>query len=121
MANGFDRHDQDSHSIEGGGFVMGLLMGTVIGAGLGMLFAPKAGTELRDQLSAEAANLGNTASESVRRTGESATQWAERGREVYSKARQAVAKGTDEAKKYMRDTIDTYASSEDPSAGERHS
>ena len=48
MAYEYDRLERE----EGGGsFLMGLLAGTVLGAGLGMLFAPKAGSELRSQLS----------------------------------------------------------------------
>ena len=113
MADGFDRFNQDLRSNEGGGgsFVMGLLTGTVLGAGLGMLFAPKAGAELRTQLSEQAATLGNTASETARRAGESASQWAERGREMYNKASEAVAKGAEEAQKYVRDTAGTGAPS----------
>jgi gas vesicle protein len=120
MADGFDRFNQDLRSSEGGGgsFVMGLLTGTVLGAGLGMLFAPRAGSELRGQLSEQAAKVGNTASEGVRRATESASQWAERGREVYNKASEAVAKGTEEAQKYVRDTSAAYTGSESaPSTG----
>ena len=92
------------HEGGGGSFVMGLLTGTVLGAGLGMLFAPKAGTELRSQLSEQAANLGNTASEGCSPRRRIGGQWAERGREMYNKASEAVAKGADEAQKYVRET-----------------
>src|SRR5688572_31268950 len=68
MADGYDRFDNEGGG--GGSFVMGLLTGTVLGAGLGMLFAPRAGAELRSQLSEQAANLSNTASETARRAGE---------------------------------------------------
>ena len=54
MAYEYDRLERE----EGGGsFLMGLLAGTVLGAGLGMLFAPKAGSELRSQLSESATKL----------------------------------------------------------------
>jgi gas vesicle protein len=43
----FDRYDNEG---SGAGFMMGLLTGTVLGAGLGMLLAPKAGSELRSDL-----------------------------------------------------------------------
>jgi gas vesicle protein len=105
MADGYDRFDNEGGG--GGSFVMGLLTGTVLGAGLGMLFAPKAGSELRNQISEQAGNLANTASEGYRRAQESAGEWAERGRDVYGKAREAVSKGADEAQRYVREVADS--------------
>src|SRR5437773_8741442 len=101
MADGYDRFDNEGGG--GGSFVMGLLTGTVLGAGLGMLFAPKAGSELRGQISDQANNLANTASEQYRRATEAAGDLADRGREMYDKARDAVSKGAEEAQKYVRD------------------
>ncbi len=101
MADGYDRFDNESGG--GGSFVMGLLTGTVLGAGLGMLFAPKSGSELRNQLSTQAGNLANSASEGVRRAQETAGEWADRGRDMYDKARDAVSRGADEARNYVRD------------------
>ena len=101
MADGYDRFDNEGSG--GGSFVMGLLTGTVLGAGLGMLFAPKAGSELRSQVAEQAGNLANTASEGYRRASESAASWAEKGRETYDKARDAVNRGADEAQRYVRD------------------
>src|SRR3954463_4070792 len=101
MADGYDRFDNEGGG--GGSFVMGLLTGTVLGAGLGMLFAPKAGTELRNQVMEQAGNLANTASEGYRRASETAGEYADRGREVagdiagrgremYDRARDAMSK-----------------------------
>ena len=123
MADGFDRFDQEMRQESGGGsFVMGLLTGTVLGAGLGMLFAPKAGAELRSKLSDQAGTLANTASEGYRRASESAGQWAERGRDIYNKASEAVAKGAEEAQQYVRDSSTTFggsgSGSSDPSSTE---
>src|SRR5678815_5550350 len=80
MANEYDRSDRDNEG--GGSFVMGLLTGTVLGAGLGMLFAPKAGSDLRNQVREQAGNLANTASDGYRRAAETAGQYAERGLDV---------------------------------------
>ncbi len=102
MADGYDRFDNESTG--GGSFVMGLLTGTVLGAGLGMLFAPKAGSELRNQLSEQAGNIANTASEGYRKATESAGQWADRGRDMVDKARDAVSRGADEARSYVRES-----------------
>ena len=112
MADGYDRFENEGSG--GGSFVMGLLTGTVLGAGLGMLFAPKSGSELRNQLSEQAGNLANTASEGYRKAAENAGQWAEsgkaaateladRGRDLYDKAQDAVNRGTEEAQRYVRD------------------
>jgi gas vesicle protein len=96
MADSYDRYEND----HGGGFMMGLLTGTVLGAGLGMLLAPRAGSELRGQLGEQARNLANTASEQYRRASESAGGWAEKGRELVNQAREAVGRGAEEARDY---------------------
>lgn len=116
MADGYDGFDKSLDYREGGGggaFVMGLLTGTVLGAGLGMLFAPKAGAELRNQLSEQAGNIANQASEGYRRASESAGQWAEKGRDVYSKASEAVTKGAEEAQKYVKGAATSSTGSSD--------
>jgi gas vesicle protein len=104
MADGYDRFDNDNSG--GGSFVMGLLTGTVLGAGLGMLFAPKAGSDLRNQVMEQAGNLANSASDQYRRASETATQYAERGREMAGdlagRDREAVTKGAVEAQRYVR-------------------
>jgi len=51
----FDQYDNGG---SGNGFVMGLIAGTVLGAGLGMLLAPKAGSELRGAIGEQARNFG---------------------------------------------------------------
>jgi YtxH-like protein len=63
----YDREDHEG----GGGFMMGLLTGTVLGAGLGMLLAPKRGSELRTQIGEGASSLGRRASDMADRARES--------------------------------------------------
>jgi gas vesicle protein len=67
MAYEYDRTEREDG---GGSFLMGLLAGTVLGAGLGMLFAPKAGAEVRKQLSEQATRLRSTAVDSVHQASE---------------------------------------------------
>ncbi len=95
MADNYDRYEH-----EGGGFMMGLLTGTVLGAGLGMLLAPKAGSELRGQLGDQARHLGNKASDQYRRASETASGWKDRGRDMMHHAREAVSRGVEEARGY---------------------
>jgi gas vesicle protein len=84
MAYEYDRFEREEGS---GAFLMGLLAGTVLGAGLGMLFAPKAGADLRNQLSEQAGRLRNTAANTYGQASEKVTQMVERGRDAYDRAR----------------------------------
>ena len=119
MADGYDRYEQEGG--DGGSFVMGLLTGTVLGAGLGMLFAPKAGSELRGQLSEQAGTLANTASEGYKKASEAASEWAgkgrDAGREMYDRAKDAVSRGTEEAQRYVREATGATTESSTSSFG----
>jgi len=91
MAYEYDRFERE----EGGGsFLMGLLAGTVLGAGLGMLFAPKAGSELRSQIGSQLADgtgrLRDVADQTYSQATEKVSQMVDRGREAYDRARSSV-------------------------------
>jgi len=91
MAYEYDRFEKE----EGGGsFLMGLLAGTVLGAGLGMLFAPKTGTELRGQLNEQAGRLKTTAADGYQQATEKVNQMVDRGREAYDRARSSATGST---------------------------
>jgi gas vesicle protein len=114
MADNYDRYDNEG---SGGGFMMGLLTGTVLGAGLGMLLAPKAGAELRGQLGEQARNLSNAASEQYRRASEQASGWADKGREFVNQAKDTVQRGVEEARGYAGATTGSSYSSGSGSSG----
>ena len=84
MAYEYDRFEREEGS---GSFLMGLLAGTVLGAGLGMLFAPRTGSELRSQLTVQAGKLRSTANETYHQATEKVSQMVDRGREAYDRAR----------------------------------
>jgi gas vesicle protein len=84
MAYEYDRIEKED---TGGSFLMGLLAGTVLGAGLGMLFAPKAGADLRNQLTEQAGRLRNTANDTYQQASERVGQIVDKGREAYDRAR----------------------------------
>jgi gas vesicle protein len=84
MAYEYDRFEREDG---GGSFLMGLLAGTVLGAGLGMLFAPKAGSELRNQLGEQAGRLRTTANDGYQQATDKVSQIVDRGREAYERAR----------------------------------
>ena len=119
MADSYDRYENEG---SGGGFMMGLLTGTVLGAGLGMLLAPKAGSELRGAIGEQARNIGNMASEQYRKASDIASEgyrkatdaasgWSDKGREFVDRARDAVSRGAEEARGYAGGTTgSTYSS-----------
>jgi YtxH-like protein len=90
MAYEYDRFEREDG---GGSFLMGLLAGTVLGAGLGMLFAPKAGNELRNQLGEQAGRLRSTANDTYQQATDKVSQIVDRGREAYDRARTGAAGG----------------------------
>jgi gas vesicle protein len=95
-------HDRAEREDGGGSFLMGLLAGTVLGAGLGMLFAPKPGADVRKQLSEQATRLRSTASDTIQQASEKITQashqatekvsqMVDRGREAYDRSKTPTA------------------------------
>jgi gas vesicle protein len=111
----YERYENEG----GGGFMMGLLTGAVIGAGLGMLLAPKAGSEMRGQVAEQARNFGSKAGEQYRRASETATEWAEKGREMVNQAREGFNRGAEEARDYAGTTAGTSYGSGTTGFGDR--
>ena len=92
MAYEYDRVEREDG---GGSFLMGLLAGTVLGAGLGMLFAPKAGSEVRKQLSEQATRLRSTASDTINQASEKIGQASDKVSQIVDRGRDVVDRGRD--------------------------
>ena len=92
MAYEYDRYEREDG---GGSFLMGLLAGTVLGAGLGMLFAPKAGNELRNQLGESAGRIRTTANDAYHQASDKVNQRVDRGKDAYQRARTSPAGSED--------------------------
>jgi len=73
-----------------GAFFTGLVAGTLIGAGLGVLFAPRRGAELRGQVADSAATVGQTISKTV-------DTLTDQGRVAYDRARDVASRVGDVA------------------------
>ena len=85
----------------GGSFVVGLMCGTMVGAALGILFAPKSGSDTRRELSDSSDRLQQKATEVYGQASESLNQIVSKGRkvvrdgkDVYQQARETVADTT---------------------------
>jgi gas vesicle protein len=88
MSNGYTRSDSGASDSGNKAFVAGLFAGAVLGAGFGLLFAPRKGSELRGQVADRAATVGKAVSETI-------DEVTEAGREAYEQARDVVVTTAD--------------------------
>jgi gas vesicle protein len=88
----------------GYGFVIGLLTGTFVGAGLAMWLAPRSASELRQRLTDSATRLGKRASDHYQqastRVGDAVDELTRQGRGVRDDVADAVARGAHEVERY---------------------
>jgi gas vesicle protein len=84
-------------------FLIGLVTGTFVGAAVAMWFAPRAGSELRQQMTDSARILGQRASEQYRqastRVSETVDQLTRQGESVRDDVAEAVARGAHEVER----------------------
>lgn len=93
---------ENDHHGDGSGWALmfGLLAGTLVGVGLGLLLAPKPGEQLRAELGERTRDLRNKAAEHYRKAAEQAGDWAVKSRDLADRVRDAAAHGVAEAKGY---------------------
>ena len=65
----------------GASFMLGIMTGALIGAGVALLFAPKPGAEMRQQLGEQYRGLADRVGESTQNLRQSARELREQGRE----------------------------------------
>ena len=103
MAYEYDRIEREDG---GGSFLMGLLAGTVLGAGLGMLCAPKAGADTRKQLSEQANRLRSTAGDTYQQASEKITQASQQASEKFAQASQQASEKFAQASEKVSQIVD---------------
>ncbi|OFW18831.1 MAG: hypothetical protein A3H97_14255 [Acidobacteria bacterium RIFCSPLOWO2_02_FULL_65_29] len=86
------------------GFVIGLLTGTFVGAGLMMWLAPRTASELRQRVTDSAKRLGERASEQYQQAstgvGAAVDELTRKGRGVRDDVADVVARGAHEVERY---------------------
>ena len=86
------------------GFVVGLLTGTFVGAGLMLWLAPRMATELRERMADSAKKLGKRASEQYQeastRVGDAVDELTRKGQGVRDDVADAVARGAHEVERF---------------------
>jgi gas vesicle protein len=87
-------------------FVIGLVTGTFVGAGLAMWLAPRSASDLRQRLTASATSLGQLASERYQqastRVGDAVDELTQKGQDVRDGVADAVARGAHGVERYAR-------------------
>lgn len=83
-----------------GTFFIGMVVGAVIGAGLGLWFAPKAGAEMREDLAGYAGDVSKRVSKTV-------DDLSTRGREVFDRAREVISTAGDQIESVTADAART--------------
>lgn len=92
--------DSNDYGSATGAFFTGLFAGAVIGAGLGLWFAPKSGAEMREQIGDQARQFGE-------RAGKTMNDLADRGREVFDRAREVINTAGDQVGQVASDAAKT--------------
>jgi len=75
---------------DGGSSFLWFLAGLGIGAAIGILYAPKSGGELRQQLREVAEDSTNAVRERARQAREQAGSWAEKGRDYLNQQKEQI-------------------------------
>jgi gas vesicle protein len=86
------------------GFLMGLIAGALLGAGLGMLLAPRAAVELRKRLAGSAKSLGKTTSQRYQqasaRVSAAAKEYTSKGQTIRDSLAETVVRGAQRVERY---------------------
>lgn len=88
------------------GFVAGMLAGVTVGLGLGMLFAPRPGSEIRRTLAGSATDLKRAAADTYRQTSDKVRDIVDRGRDTAREAIRTAQGSLDEARRGERSGFD---------------
>src|SRR6185503_17474655 len=111
-----DTRNQDNTSNRSGRFLLGLMAGSAIGAGLAIYFSPRLALELRQRVADSTTGLRNAASERfqsaatrvanvVERVADGADDMTRRGQAVRDDVADAVARGAHEVGRGAREVV----------------
>ncbi|HTV64065.1 MAG TPA: YtxH domain-containing protein [Bryocella sp.] len=87
----------------GGSGFLWFLAGLGIGAAVGILYAPKSGDELRQQLREVAEDSTNQMRERARQAREQAGSWAEKGRDYLNQQRDQIRSAVEAGRQAYRE------------------
>jgi gas vesicle protein len=98
---------------DGSGFLW-FLAGLGIGAAVGILYAPKAGEETRQQLRSAAEEFPDTVKERTRQAREQAGSWAEKGRDYLNQQKDQIRSAYEAGRQAYREATSEEAEGATP-------
>ena len=98
----------ESCAREGSGCgILWFLAGLGVGTALGVLYAPKSGTETRESLKSAAGESREGMQDRARRYREQAQQWAERGKEAIAQQKENLRSAFEAGRQAYREATQT--------------
>ena len=88
---------------DGNGFLW-FLAGLGVGAVVGVLYAPRAGDEMRDVIMSKAQEGGERARQGARRAREQAGEWVDRGRDVLNQQKEQFSSAYEAGRQAYNET-----------------
>ena len=102
--------DQQGSSSNAAGFLLGALAGALVGAGVALLFAPKTGKKMREDLMKQyepiAQKVSSFASDAMNRASDVAGRVSDRASDLVGKATDRASDLTDQASSSLHDAVD---------------
>jgi gas vesicle protein len=110
MYNRMDEQQTSSNS-NAAGFLLGALTGALVGAGVALLFAPKTGKKMREDLMKQyepiAQKVTSFASDAMSRASDVAGRVTDRASDLVGRATDRVSDVTDSAASTLHDAVDS--------------
>ena len=94
MHNDAYNYDSQAQAAHSSGFLYGVLLGSLVGASLALLFAPKAGSELRTDLADATSRIRRRAGEAYGEASTMMNDMVEKGRSAVRRGRQGATDQT---------------------------
>ena len=110
MSDASERIEMVQHEHIGGDhnhrLAIGVLAGAALGVGVGLLIAPRKGSELRKQVRVQATHVANSAATGYHRAKDTTDRYAHRGHDAYCSCRDKIAHAAHETRRYVREVTD---------------
>jgi gas vesicle protein len=84
-------------------FALGVLTGAAVGVGIGLLFAPRTGAQMRKDVGNQWTHVKGSCTTGYHRAKDTASDWAQRGRRAYDTTREKVVHSAHETRVYVRE------------------